>query len=89
MEFTALPSFERDFKKLPPDIQDIAKKQIELLRENPGHNSLETGKLGQKREGQDVWYVRITLSHRATFWWENDEITFRRIGGHDILDRNV
>ena len=89
MEYFVLPSFERDLKKLPPNIQEAAKKQIELLCGNPGHNSLETGKLGQKREGKDVWYVRITRGYRATFWWEKDEITFRRIGGHEILDRNV
>ena len=89
MKYFALTSFERDFKKLPPDIKDIAEKQIKLLLENPGHNSLETGKLGQKREGKDVWYVRITQAYRATFWWENDEITLRRIGDHDILKRSV
>lgn len=89
MKGFVLSSFERDFKKLPNDIQEIANKQIKLLLENPGHNSLDIGKLGQVREGKDVWYVRITQAYRATFWWENDEITFRRIGGHEILDRNV
>ncbi|MGH9861396.1 MAG: hypothetical protein ACRD5F_15365 [Candidatus Acidiferrales bacterium] len=77
-------SFERDFVRLPPQIQELAEKAIQLLAENPRHPSLRVKKM---KRVNDVWEGRVTLAYRFTFNWEGEIITFRKIGTHDVLKR--
>lgn len=36
---------------------------------------------------QGIWEASVTLSYRFTFNWESDLIILRRIGTHDILQK--
>ena len=51
--------FWRHFESLPPEIQQLARENFELLKTNPRHPSLQF-----KRAGP-YWSVRIGRSYRA------------------------
>lgn len=74
--------FDRDYARLPDEIQKRADKQLELLLVNPHHPSLRL----KKMEGHfDLWEGRITKGYRFTFKIVGDAYVLRRIGPHDIL----
>jgi len=50
--------FWKCFEKLPPPVQNIAKQNFELLKNNSRHPSLHFKKVGK------LWSVRATLNHR-------------------------
>ena len=75
-------SFERDYIRLPEQVQVLVEKAIRLLAENPRHPSLHIKKM---KGTKDIWEGRVTRSYRFTFNWEGDVITFRRVGTHHIL----
>jgi hypothetical protein len=56
--------FWNDYKQLPGDIRERAKKQFALLKANPQHRSLQFKKIGE-RKGQEIWSARVTLKYRA------------------------
>ena len=62
------PQFWDRFDEMPESVQDLARKNFELLKENPRHPSLHFKKVGQ------FWSARVGLSHRALA----DEITSDR-----------
>jgi hypothetical protein len=51
--------FWRHFEGLPPEIQQLARENFELLKTNPQHPSLHFKRIGK------LWSVRIGLSYRA------------------------
>jgi hypothetical protein len=53
------PQFWKRFYVLPETVQQLARKNYELLKVNPTHPSLNLKKVGK------YWSVRIGLSHRA------------------------
>lgn len=77
-------SFERDYRDLPEDIQRRVDDAILLFEQNPRHPSLRIKKMKGKT---NVWEGRVSRNYRFTFEWENDVVTFRRVGTHQILDR--
>ena len=48
------------FHALPARIQDLARKNYALLKENPRHPSLHVKKVG------NFWSVRVGIEHRAS-----------------------
>lgn len=84
MKVHILDDFRREFARLPKRIQEKARKSLEQLEENPFHPSLHTKRM---RGVKDVWESRVTLSYRVTFSWKGGDIWLRRVGTHDILDR--
>jgi mRNA-degrading endonuclease YafQ of YafQ-DinJ toxin-antitoxin module len=36
---------------------------------------------------EDIWEARVTLSYRITFQRTGDTLLLRRIGTHDVLER--
>lgn len=77
-------SFVRDYERLPTEIQLRVDEAIALFEENPRHPSLQI----KKMKGKDgIWEGRVSHNYRFTFEWENDVVTFRRVGAHTILDR--
>ena len=74
--------FVRDYRKLPPDIQETVDKQLDLLLSNQRHPSLNTKKMGDPR---NIWEGRITASYRFTFQIKNDIYILRKVGTHDTL----
>jgi hypothetical protein len=47
------------FARLPEAVQDVARKNFELLKDNPSHPSLHFKKVGK------LWSVRAGINHRA------------------------
>lgn len=72
--------FDRNFLRLPKNIQEKAKKKIKILATDMGHPSLRVKKM---KDRSNVWEARIDNFYRLTFWWEKDSLTFRTIGPHD------
>ncbi len=86
MIFRYLDSFRKDYKRLPKQIQVQVDKAITLLEQNPRHPSLHTKRIVGTR---DVWEARVTLAYRLTFNWESGMVTLRRVGTHDILNKEA
>jgi mRNA-degrading endonuclease RelE of RelBE toxin-antitoxin system len=74
--------FVRDYRKLPPDIQETVDKQLDLLLSNQRHPSLNIKKMNDPR---NIWEGRITASYRFTFQIKNDIYILRKVGTHDTL----
>jgi mRNA-degrading endonuclease RelE of RelBE toxin-antitoxin system len=74
-------SFDRDYVKLPKNIQALAEKQLALLLENPRHPSLQVKKI---KGYKDLWEGRITIHYRFTFKIVGETYLLRRIGTHKI-----
>jgi hypothetical protein len=59
MRHFASPSFWESYDELPPDVQEVADKNFELLKINPRHPSLHFKKVGK------YWSVRAGKNYRA------------------------
>ncbi len=79
-------SFVRDFKSLPKEIQERAEKTILRLAQHQIHPALRVKKM--KGVG-NIWEARITLAYRVTFHRAGDTLILRRIGTHDILQKEA
>lgn len=77
------PEFFRRLKKLPPDIQEKAFKQIALFRERKNHSHLEVHKLHGTYTGCSSF--SIDFRHRVVFEWiTKNEARLYTIGSHAI-----
>jgi mRNA-degrading endonuclease RelE of RelBE toxin-antitoxin system len=84
MKYRRLPTFKKNFSRLPQDIQLKAGKAFLLFRQNPNHPSLHV----KRMEGMPgVWEGRVDIHYRFTFHYEGDTVVLRNIGPHDILDK--
>lgn len=70
---------EKDYKKLPFNIQKKADKQFIFLLTNYKHPSLRT----RKMEGANVYEARIDIHYRFTFQVEKENIYILIVGPHD------
>jgi hypothetical protein len=70
------PSFWAAFDRLPAEIQELARRNYELLRDNPRHPSLHFKKVA----GQ--WSVRVGRGYRALGTDVEDGILWVWIGTH-------
>lgn len=77
------PEFWEAFERLPSEIQDLARGNYELLRENPRHPSLHFKKVGGN------WSVRIGLGYRALGTDTEDGVIRVWIGRHSEYDKLV
>jgi hypothetical protein len=77
------PQFWKRFYVLPETVQQLARKNYELLKINPTHPSLNLKKVGK------YWSVRIGLSHRALAAEDDSDLIWVWIGGHDEYDRLI
>ena len=59
MRHFASPDFWACFDALPTRVQELARKNYELLKKNPGHPSLHFKKVGRYRS------VRVGRQYRA------------------------
>ena len=65
MEIQYLPKFERQYKKLPRDVQEEAERKEKLFRKNPFDSQLKTHKLGGQLRG--FWSFSVNHSCRVIF----------------------
>ena len=88
MRYKRTKSFKKDYRHLPADIQEKAKKAFDLFRENQRHPSLKTHKI-EGTSNPEKFEGYIDGSYRFTFHYEDDVIVFRRIGPHSIIEEEA
>jgi hypothetical protein len=69
------------FHALPVRIQDLARKNFALLKENSRHPSLHFKKVG------NLWSVRVGIEHRALAIEDEGGYIWVWIGSHKEYDR--
>jgi hypothetical protein len=77
------PEFWGHFDRLPSDIQVLARKDFELLKQNPRHPSLRLKKAGV------FWTARIGIHYRAVAKERPEGLNWFWIGHHSEYDRLV
>jgi len=75
--------FKKDYNGLSAAVKKTLDKSLKFLISNPRHPSLRAKKLPDT----SIWYARISKNYRFTFQYEEDLVILRRVGGHDILDK--
>ena len=83
MNHFTVPSFWKNYNSLPKDIQALADKKYELLKENPKHPSLHLKKIDK------YWSVRIGLKYRSLAVEIEDGILWFWIGTHNDYDELI
>ncbi|WP_133513156.1 hypothetical protein [Candidatus Thiosymbion oneisti] len=73
--------FWRCFYALPQEVQEIARKNYNLLKENPKHPSLHFKKAGK------LWSARVGRNHRALAVGDECGFIWVWIGDHEEYDR--
>ncbi len=68
--------FWKMFNDLPGSVQNIARKNFELLRIDSKHPSLHFKKVGQ------FWSVRVGINYRAIAFEEGNDFRWVWIGTH-------
>ena len=71
------------FNRLPEALQTVARKNFELLKDNPSHPSLHFKKVGR------LWSVRVGMNHRALAIQDGNDFTWVWIGAHDEYARLI
>jgi hypothetical protein len=71
------------FYALPEKVQQLARKNYELLKENPRHPSLSFKKVGK------LWSARVGDNHRALAMEDDDGYVWVWIGSHEEYDRLI
>ena len=83
MKHYASPAFWRSHRKLSPKIKQLARKNFDLLKENPQHASLHLKRV------RKYWSVRIGLKHRALAIEMNEGLLWFWIGTHAEYDKLI
>lgn len=80
--------FKKLFERLPPHIQEIARRKFELFKANPNHPSFH------RRIVQSTAHLshphhefRITRDYRATCFIDGDTYVWVFIGSHADFDK--
>lgn len=81
MRYRATPDFWYHYRQLPDEIQSLADRCYDLLKQDSRYPSLHFKKVGQ------FWSVRIGIHYRALAVEENDDIAWFWIGTHAEYDR--
>lgn len=71
------------FEHLPESAKRVARKNFELLKENPSHPSLHFKKVGK------LWSVRAGINHRALGVEDGGDFIWVWIGAHDAYIRLI
>ncbi|OGE80536.1 MAG: hypothetical protein A2660_00965 [Candidatus Doudnabacteria bacterium RIFCSPHIGHO2_01_FULL_45_18] len=83
MQIIYSPKFEREYKRLPVKIKQLAEKKEKLFRVNPFDPKLKTHKLsGRLRE---FWAFSVDYQHRIVFEFATKNLVyFHAVGTHDV-----
>ncbi|NOK59561.1 MAG: hypothetical protein GFH27_549285n85 [Chloroflexi bacterium AL-W] len=77
------PRFWECFEDLPDPIQNLARKNFELLKQNIQHPSLHFKKTGS------FWSARVGLNYRALAVQDGADFIWVWIGDHNEYDRLI
>lgn len=83
MRHSAAPEFWKRFDALPNHLQTLARKNFELLKQDPQHPSLHYKSVGRFRS------VRVGSSFRALGVAVDDGVVWFWIGDHDEYERLI
>ena len=76
-------SFRERFKRLPPEVQELAYKNYRLWLRDRSHPSLHFKKVGS------FWSARVGRDYRALAIWRAETIEWFWIGPHDEYSRLI
>jgi len=76
----ATPDFWLRYRRLPPDIRELADRSFQMLRADPWHPSLRLKKVGI------FWSARVGLRYRALAKQRSEGLVWFWIGRHDRYD---
>ncbi len=84
MEIIYGSKFDREYKKLPDNIKDIAEQQEKIFRQDPFDSRLKTHKL--KGKLSRFLSFSIGYKYRIIFEFSKDKnmVFFHSVGDHDI-----
>ena len=75
--------FEKNFERLPRQVQDLAEKKEILFRKDAFHSLLRTHQLGGELKG--TWAYSVNQQYRVHFYFINDyAVMYVDIGTHEI-----
>lgn len=83
MRHFASPSFWKRFDELPTPVQDLAKKNFQLLKRDSLHPSLHFKSVGRFRS------VRVGISFRALGVSVEDGVVWFWIGDHGEFEKLI
>ena len=83
MRHRATPRFWQYYRQLPEEIQRLADRCYEALRQDPYHPSLHFKKVGR------FWSVRIGLHYRALAVEDESDVVWFWIGTHTDYDKLI
>ena len=83
MSHQASSRFWRSLESLPPEIQDLARQNFDLLKTDPRHPSLHFKRVGP------FWSVRVDRYYRALGLDSEDGILWFWIGPHEEYKRLI
>jgi len=85
LKHTASKRFWKCFDALPSEVQVLSKKNFELLKQGPGHPSLQFKLLG----GGKLCSVRVGLYYRALGLPQASGVHWFWIGTHGEYDKLI
>ena len=77
------PQFWQRFDALPEEIQQLARKNFGLLKQDPRHPSLQFKRVG------DYWSARVGLNYRALAVEDSSDFVWTWIGTHAEYDKLI
>lgn len=83
MNHRATPRFWQCYRQLPEEIQRLANRCYETLKQYPYHPSLHFKKVGR------FWSVRVGLHYRALAVEDEGDVIWFWIGTHAEYDRLI
>lgn len=85
-KISTTPKFDKQFKKLPPEIRKLVPKKLNDLTSNPMPSGLQFEKLkGYSRP--DIYTIHITGNYKISLEIENGIAKLRCVGNHNEIDR--
>ena len=83
MNHRATSRFWSCYRRLPEEVQGLADRGYEMLRDDPRHPSLHLKKVGA------LWLVRVGLHYRALAVEDCSDLVWVWIGPHAEYDRLI
>ncbi len=86
MEIFYSSKFEKEFRRLPKNIQKRALEREQWFRENPFDSRLHTHPLTGSLDGNHAFSINDSYRILFVFGDSRKTVTFLRAGNHDIYD---